>query len=104
MNDVSIQSPGNLDITSLVQSSDKPDNPTVQHNILPTVKSKIIYHNPDSKSWNEALVLEIAGKSSGRFNLKDLTNNQHLSIDFSQINGWKNSEEEVLIFKELGYS
>ena len=98
MNDVSIQSPGNLDITSLVQSSDKPDNPTVQHNILPTVKSKIIYHNPDSKSWNEALVLEIAGKSSGRFNLKDLTNN------FSQINGWKNSEEEVLIFKELGYS
>ena len=101
LNDLSIQSPGNLDLTSLVQSSDEPDNPTVQHNILPTVKSKIIYHNPDSKSWNEALVLGRAGKSNGKnktwFNLKDLTNNKHLSVDFSQIKGWKNTEEEVLI-------
>ena len=99
--DLSIQSPINLDITSLVQNSDEPDNPTVQHNILPTVKSKIIYHNPDSKSWNEVLVLGRAGKSNGEsktwFNLKDLTNNNHLSIDFSQIKGWKNTEEEVLI-------
>ena len=101
LNDLSIQSPGNLDLTSLVQSSDEPDNPTVQHNILPTVKSKIIYHNPDSKSWNEALVLGRAGKSNGKnktwFNLKDLTNNKHLSVDFSQIKGWKNTEEKVLI-------
>ena len=56
----------NNDLASLVQSSDEPDNPTVQHNILPTVKSKIIYHNPDSKSWNEALVLGKAGKSNGK--------------------------------------
>ena len=101
LNDLSVQSPGNLDLTSLVQSSDEPDNSTVQHNILTTMKSKIIYHNPDSKSWNEALVLGRAGKSSGKnktwFNLKDLTNNKHLSVDFSQIKGWKNTEEEVLI-------
>ena len=101
LNDLSIQSPGNLDLTSLVQSSDEPDNPTVQHNILPTVKSKITYHNPDSKSWNEALVSGRAGKSSGKnetwFNLKDLKNNKHLSADYSQIKGWKNTEEEVLI-------
>ena len=49
------------------------------------MKSKIIYHNPDSKSWNEALVLGRAGKSNGQnktwFNLKDLTNNKHLSVD-----------------------
>ena len=31
------------------------------------------------------------------FNLKGLTNNKHLSVGFSQIKGWKNSEEEVLI-------
>ena len=97
MNDLSIQSPGNL--TSQVQSSDEPDNPTVQHNILQTVKSKIIYHNPDLTSRNEALVLRRAGKSNGknktRFDLKDLTNNKHLSVDFNQKKGWKNTEEEA---------
>ena len=101
MNDLSIQSPGNLDLTSQVQSSDEPDDPTVQHNILPTVKSKIIYHNPDSKSRNEAIVLGRAGKSNGKnktwFNLKDLTINKHLSVDFSQIKGSKNTEKEFLI-------
>ena len=49
----------------------------------------------------EALVLGRDGKSSGKnktwFNLKDLTNNKHLIVDFSQIKGWKNTEEEVLI-------
>ena len=49
----------------------------------------------------EALVLGRAGKRSGKnktwFNLKDLTNNIHLIVDFSQIKGWKNTEEEVLI-------
>ena len=94
-------SPGNLDITSLVQSSDEPDNPTLQHNILPIMKSKTIYHNPDSQSWNEALVLGTAGKSNDKnktwFNLKYLTNNLYLRVDFIQIKGWKNTEEEVLI-------
>ena len=97
LNDLSIQSSGNLDLTSLVQSSDEPENPTVQHNILPTVNSKIIYHNPDSKSWNEGRAGKSNGKNKTWFNLKDLTNNKHLSVDFSQIKGWKNTEEEVLI-------
>ena len=90
LNDLSIHSTDNLDITSLIQSSDEVDNPTVQRNISATMKSKIIYHNLDLKSWNEALVLgRRAGKSSGKnktwFNLKDLTENKHLSVDFSQI-------------------
>ena len=102
LNDLSIHSTDNLDITSLIQSSDEVDNPTVQRNISATMKSKIIYHNLDLKSWNEALVLgRRAGKSSGKnktwFNLKDLTENKHLSVDFSQMKSWKNSEEEVLI-------
>lgn len=60
--DFSIQSPGNLDTTSLAHSSDKADNPTVQHSILLTVKSKIIYHNPVLTSWNEAIVLKKSWK------------------------------------------
>ena len=39
------------------------DNSTTKHNILAKVKSKIIYFNPDSESWNEDLVLGRAGKS-----------------------------------------
>ena len=77
------------------------DNPTTEHNILPKVKSKITYFNPDSESWNEALVLGRAGKCSGKnktwFNLKDITADKHISVDFNQIKGWKNSEEDVLI-------
>ena len=49
-----------------MQNIHEADNPTVQQNILPTVKIKVIYHNPDSKAWNKALVLRRAGKSSGK--------------------------------------
>ena len=49
----------------------------------------------------EALVLGRAGKCSGKnktwFNLKDITADKHISVDFNQIKGWKNSEEDVLI-------
>ena len=95
--DFSIQSPGKLDTTSLTHSSDKADNPTVQHSILLTVKSKIIYHNPVLTSWNEAIVLKKAGKNSDQnkrwFNLKDFTDKHLSGVDFSLINVSKNSEE-----------
>ena len=55
------------------------------------MKNKIKHHNQDSKSWNEALVLPRAGKSSDKnkmwFNLKDFTYNKHLRVDFSQVKG-----------------
>ena len=77
------------------------DNPTTKNNILPKVKSKIIYFNPDSESCNEALVLRRAGQCSGKnktwFNMMDATANNQTSVDFNQIKGWKKSEEEVLI-------
>ena len=64
------------------------------------MKSKIIYHNPDLKSWNEALVLKRPRKSRGKnktwFNLKFLTDNKHLSVDFSKIKGWKNLEKLLI--------
>ena len=57
--------------------------------------------NPDSESWNEALVLGRAGKYSGKnkawFNLKDITADKHINVGFNQIKGWKNLEEDFLI-------
>ena len=99
LNDLSLQASNNLEYTN--ENLEEIGNPTVTQNILPTVKSKILYYNPDSKSWNEAVVLGRAGKSSGKnkswLNIKDLSEDKHLSVDFSSIKGWKNSEEEVLI-------
>ena len=67
------------------------------------VNTKVIYHNPDTNSWNEALILGKAGKSTGKnkasLNIKNLHDNSHRSVDFSKIEGWKNIEEEVLITK-----
>ena len=57
LNDLSIQ-PCNVENTKVSASNTKGvDNPTTEHNILPKVKSKIIYFNPDSESWNEAHIL-----------------------------------------------
>ena len=41
-------------------------NPTKTSGILPKVNTKVIYHNPDTNSWNEALILGKAGKSTGK--------------------------------------
>ena len=101
LNDLSIQSCNNENATVSASNTKGVDNPTTEHNILPKVKSKIIYFNPDSESWNEALVLGRAGKCKGKnktwFNLKDITADKHISVDFNQIKGWKNLEEDVLI-------
>ena len=53
------------------------------------------------KSWNEALVLGRAGKSTSRnrvwLNIKNLGDHSHQSVNFSITKGWKNVEEEVLV-------
>ena len=41
-------------------------NPTKISGILLKVNTKVIYHNSDTNSWNEALVLGKAGKSTGK--------------------------------------
>ena len=54
-------------------------NPTKTFRILPTVNTKVIYHNSDINSWNEVLVLGKAGKSRGKsktwLNIKNLQDN-----------------------------
>ena len=101
LNDLSIQSCNVENPEVSVSNTEGVDNPTIECNILPKVKSKIIYFNPDSESRNEALVLGTARKSSGKnktwFNLKDITAHKHIGVDFNQIKGWKNLEEDVLI-------
>ena len=101
LNDLSIQS-CNVENAKVSACNTKGvDNPTTERNILLKVKSKIIYFNADSESWNQALVLRRARKCSGKnktwFNLKNITADQHISVDFNQIKGWKNSEEDILI-------
>ena len=76
-------------------------NPTVLNNILPKVRSVVLYHNPDHNSWNKAFIISRARKVKGRnnswFNVKDITQDKHISVDFSKIKGWKNIKEEILI-------
>ena len=74
-------------------------------NILPEAKSKVLYHNPDHNSWNKPYVLGRAGKAGGKnstwFNVKGLTQDKHVSVDSSKIEGWKNIDEEVLVATQV---
>ena len=40
---------------------------------------------------------KVKGKNNSRFNVKDITQDEDMSINFSNSKGWKNIEEEVLI-------
>ena len=78
------------------------------NNILPEFKSKVLYHNTDHNSWNKAYILGRAGKTGGRnstwFNVKDLTQDKHISVDFSKIQGWKNTDKEILVATQVNVS
>ena len=71
------------------------------HELTSYQKSKVLYHNPDHNSWNKAYILGRAGKAGGRnsasFDVKDITQDKHISVDFSKIHGWKSIDEEVLV-------
>ena len=43
-------------------------NPTAINNILPKVRSMVLYHNADHNSWNKALIISRAGKVKSRNN------------------------------------
>ena len=89
-NDLTISASVNSDIS----------NPTVLNSILPKVRSTVLYHNPGHNSWNKALTISRAGKAKGKnnslFNVRDITQDEHISIDFSKIKGWKNIEEVLI--------
>ena len=98
----------NIQSASETTDNDHISNQTTLNNILPEVKSKFLYHNPDHNSWNEAYILGRVGKAGARnnawFNVKDLTQDKHISVDFSKIQGWKNIDEEVLVAAQVNGS
>ena len=88
LNDLTISASVNSDIS----------NPTVLNTILPKVRSTVLCHNTDQNSWNKALIIRRAGKAKGKnnscFNIEDITQGEHVSIDFSKIKGWKTSKKK----------
>ena len=75
LNNLTIHPNSNV-CASETTDNDHISNPTTFNNILPEVKSKILYHKPDHNFWNKAYKLGRAGKAGGRnsnwFNVKDL--------------------------------
>ena len=49
---------------------------------------------------NKSLIIGRAGKAKGKnnswFNVKDITQDKHISVEFSKIKGWKNTEEVLI--------
>ena len=78
-------------------------NLTKTTSVIPSVRSKITYEDPESNLCKKAMVMSRAGKASGKnkywFNVKDLNDDSTKSEDFENINSWKNINEEVLISK-----
>ena len=99
--------PLNTEITESENSDNETDsisNLTKLKGLLPKLHSKIVYHNPDTQSWSEALVLGEAGKSTGKnktwLNIKNLGDDSHQSVNFSNKKCWKNVEEEVNVINQ----
>ena len=71
---------------------------------MPKVKVEYYTHNPDSNTWNEVLVLGRAGKSTNRikswFNLKDISQNKHISVDFNN-KVWKKMVDILISHVEI---
>ena len=57
-NDLRKKASVNIDISNL----------TVLNNILPKLKSTVLYHNPDGNSWNKILFISRARKATGKSN------------------------------------
>ena len=66
-----------------------------KNRIVPSLESKVTYEDLDRIEWRKEMILSRAGKSSGAnkywFNMK--------SVDFENINGRENLNEEVLLCK-----
>ena len=78
-------------------------NPTKTAVMIPSVRSKTTYEDPESNLWKKAMVMSRVGKTIGKnkhwFNVKDLDDDSIKSVDFENINGWKNINEKVLLSK-----
>ena len=82
-------------------------NPKKKNQIVPSLGSKVTYEDPDRNEWRKAMILSRAGKSSGVkkywFHIRDLADGSMKKVDFENINGWKNLNEEVLLCKNENF-
>ena len=53
-NDVTIDARCNVQSANETTDNNHISNPTTMSKILPEVKSKVLYHNPDHNSWNKS--------------------------------------------------
>ena len=67
------------DLISQLELNNESVNPTKVSGIAPAIKSKVTYEDPGSNKSKRALVINRAGKASGKnkcwFNIKDLDDN-----------------------------
>ena len=72
-------------------------NPTKLMRVIPSLKSKITYEDPDTNEWRKAIIISRVGKASGKnkylLNVKDLEVDTMKSVDFENIRSWKNPNE-----------
>ena len=77
------------DMISQLELNNESVNPTKASGIVPAIKSKVTYEDPDSREWKRTLVISRADKASGKnkywFNIKDLYDNTIKSLDFENI-------------------
>ena len=108
LNDLIIHTSSNVQCTNETTDNDDISNPTTINKVVPEVKRNVLYHNPDHDSWSKAYILGRVGKAGSRnstwFNVKDLTQHKHISVDFSKIQGWKNIGEQVLAATQVNGS
>ena len=82
-------------------SSEEERNPTILRNELPPRKSHIEYKVKKEDYWQEAIVINRAGKTTGRnkfwMNIKRIPQEEMKSLNFEELNGWRIKNESVLM-------
>ena len=66
LTDLMIHPRPNVQFTNETTDNKLISNLTKKNNILPEVKSKVLYHNPAHNSWSKAYILGRAGEAGSR--------------------------------------
>ena len=82
-------------------SSEEERNPMILRNELPPRKSHIEYKVKKEDSWQEAIVINRAGKTTGRnkfwMNIKRVPQEEMKSLNFEELHEWRIKNESVLM-------
>ena len=70
------------------------------HISLPKINDHVNYNNPDSNSWEKAVIISRSGKARGKklgYNVKNFNIDILSSVDFSRVKNWRYLEEEEIV-------